>query len=233
LGLLTRIHGAYSDLERVALQQNALGSMAYMFRKFIVPGARRRWGSRRFEGRVDEYVEGNYISMIKFVKQIYKDLRAHKAVVLSRQWASMSDYEKANIVRATGEIVALIAIAVLAAVAVKFAGDDDKEDDVFWNFVAYQTLRLKAELLFFISPAQALKILRSPAASLGVINNTITLFTQLTGPGWQDYQQGPWKDHMKIEKTLIDMTIGVRQYYRLRDIGTQVNLWKSGSTPSQ
>jgi hypothetical protein len=145
----------------------------------------------------------------------------------------MGDYEKANIIRSVGEISALLAMIVLAAVAVKFAGDDDREDDIFWNFVAYQTLRLKAELLFFTSPAQAMKILRSPAASVSVINNTLELATQVFGPGWQDYQQGPWKDHMKIEKTLIDMTIGVRQYYRLRDIGSQVNLWKSGSTASQ
>jgi hypothetical protein len=233
LGLLTRIHGAYSDLERVALQQNSLGSMAYMFRKFIVPGARRRWGARRYEERTEEFVEGNYRSMMRFVGQLYKDLRAHKAVALSKRWATMGDYEKANIIRSVGEISALLAMIVLAAVAVKFAGDDDREDDIFWNFVAYQTLRLKAELLFFTSPAQAMKILRSPAASVSVINNTLELATQVFGPGWQDYQQGPWKDHMKIEKTLIDMTIGVRQYYRLRDIGSQVNLWKSGSTASQ
>lgn len=225
-GILTRLHGAYSDLERVAIQQNAITSMAYMFRKFIVPGFRRRWGARRYEERTEEFVEGNYRTTLRFANNLIKSLRVKKALMLSREWALMSDMEKANIIRSISEIVALIIVTVLASVAVKFAGDDDKEGDLMWNFIAYQTLRLKSELLFFSSPTQTMKILRSPAASITIVENTLKLLTQLTGPGWEDYQQGPWKDHMKIEKTLMDMTIGVKQYYKLRDIGELVDVWK-------
>jgi hypothetical protein len=36
-GILSRLHGEYSDLGRVAIQRGALGRMAFMFRKFVVP----------------------------------------------------------------------------------------------------------------------------------------------------------------------------------------------------
>ena len=225
-GLLTRLHGAYSDLERVAIQQNAITSMAYMFRKFVVPGFRRRWGALRYEERTENFVEGNYRTTMRFVGNLYKTLKSQKALMLSREWALMSELEKANIIRTIGEVVMLIAAIILANVAIKFTEDDDEELDLIWNFFAYQTLRLQSELLFFTSPNETMKILRSPAASVTIIENTLKLLGQLTGPGWEYYEQGPWKDHMKIEKTLIDMSIGVKQYYRLRDIGELVDIWK-------
>lgn len=225
-GHLNRLHGEYSDLGRVAIQQNAITGMAYMYRKFILPGARRRWGARRYEERTEEVHEGNYRTMINFNVQLMKNLRQYKAVMLSKEWAKLDDEEKANMYRAIGEVVSLILAMILIKVATKLASDDDKEGDLFWNFMSYQVLRLKSELMFFISPPQAMKILRSPAASISVVENIFKILQDLTGPGFEEYEQGPWKGHLKIEKKLIDMTIGVRQYFRLRDIGEQIPLWK-------
>ena len=111
--------------------------------------------------------------------------------------------------------------------------DDDDENKMMWNFMAYQALRLRSELLFFISPTAAMQILRSPAAAVSVLENTIKLFTQVTGPGWEEYQQGPWKGHLKIEKTLIDMSIGVKQVYRLRNLAQQVQMMKANIVRTQ
>ena len=115
----------------------------------------------------------------------------------------------------------------------KGLGDDEDKELVMWNFLAYQALRLKSELLFFVSPTASMQILRSPAASMSMVENTIKLVTQVFGPGWQEYQQGPFKDQLKIKKTLIDMTVGVKQYYRLQSLGQQVNLMQSNVVRTQ
>ena len=204
-----------------------------MFRKFIVPGFRRRWGALHYSERTEEWEEGAYVSTTKFAGRLLKNLREMKAMMLSREWQTMDDYEKANVIRTLGEIITLITVIILANVAIKMAGDDDDDHDKAWNFLAYQALRLRSEFLFFVSPMAAMQILRSPAASISVVENTFKLLSQVVGPGWDEYQQGPWKDHLKIEKTLIDLSIGVRQVYRLRNIEEQVTMMKSKVIRSQ
>ena len=91
LGDLAIIHGEYSDLGRVAIQQNAITSMAYMFRKFVIPGFRRRWGSYHYSERVKEFQEGAYVSTAKFARRLIKNLGETKQFMLSREWAIASD----------------------------------------------------------------------------------------------------------------------------------------------
>jgi hypothetical protein len=90
-GILSRLHGEYGALGKVAIQRSALGRMGYLFRHFIVPGFRRRWGKSMYETydytdpdtgkvikkkrlrqdayieRLGQFVEGNYITTGKFI----------------------------------------------------------------------------------------------------------------------------------------------------------------------
>jgi hypothetical protein len=66
-----------------------------------------------------------------------------------------------------------------------------------------------------------MSILRSPAASISVVENIIKLSGQLFHP-MDVYESGSWKGRPKIVKTLMNMTPVERQYYRLRDITDQV-----------
>ena len=85
-GILSRLHGEYSALGKVAIERYALGRMAYLFRHFVVPGFRRRWGGpmwiteinekgekvkklnpAAYSERLGQYVEGNYITSGKFI----------------------------------------------------------------------------------------------------------------------------------------------------------------------
>jgi hypothetical protein len=237
-GFITKIHGDQSDLGRVAAQGSALGSMAMMFRRFVVPTFLRRWGPKRYEERTEEYEEGMYVTTAKFGRRLIRNLEETKSFMLSREWATADDMTKANVIRTIGEVITITSAIILANVAISLAKNAQEQQDEdtamkMWNFMAYQALRLKAEFLFYVSPQSAMQILRSPAASISMVENTIKLATQVMGPGWQDYQQGPFKGHLKLEKTLIDMSIGVKQYYRLREMGDQVGLMKSGIIRSQ
>jgi hypothetical protein len=225
-GLLSRLHGEYSDLGRVALQRLAIGRMAYMFRKFIVPGFKRRYGRKQYIQRLDQFTEGNYVTTFNFLKNLKKDLKIFKYSLMSEEWAALSDHEKANIRRAIGEVTALLSTIALAHFAFSKVTDDDDEDH-FWAFVAYQAFRLRAELLFF-SPKvdEAMSIMRSPMASMSVIENTIRLMDQMFNP-LDQYERGPWKGQYKISKTLINFVPMWKQYYKLRDVEEQIPWFKN------
>lgn len=216
-GILSRLHGEYSDLGKVAIQRGAAGRMAFMFRKFIVPGFKRRWGKRDYIERLGEVVEGNYRTTGRFAGQLARDLIELKFQI-GTHWNEMSDHEKANIRRTITEVAFLVSAIVLANIAiVKIKEIDDEGEERLWAFMAYQALRLKSELLFFMNPADTFAILRSPMASMSVIENLGRLLSQMVTEPTARYERGPWKGQLKINKTLVNTVPGYRQYYRVRD----------------
>ncbi|HUV85369.1 MAG TPA: hypothetical protein VMV86_06625, partial [Methanosarcinales archaeon] len=219
-GLLSRMHGEYSDLGRVALQRMAMGRMAYMFRKFVIPGMKRRYQKMQYIERLDQFVEGNYRTTMRFAGQMMKDLYGFKLALMSEDWAALSDHEKANIHRTITEVAFLVITIILAGAAYKLKDDD--EDERFWAFMSYQAYRLKTELLFF-SPKldESMSIFRSPMASMSVVENIIKLTSQIFTPG-QLYERGPWKGQPKIKRTTINFIPIYKQYYKLRDVEEQI-----------
>jgi hypothetical protein len=251
-GILSRIHGEYSALGRVAIQRYALGRMAYLFRHFVVPGFRRRWGKKGYIERLNQFVEGNYIttgkflgtlggkvfgkteenSKEKFFGRLIINLQSLKLTMFSEEWVKLSVHEKANVQRTLYEVAFLILAIVLANVLASIKPEPDDEEEWkmrYWAFAAYQVFRLQNELLFF-SPKldSAASILRSPAASMSFVENLIKLSGQIFHPS-EVYESGPWKGRPKIIRTLNDMAPITRQIYRVKNIDTQVPwMQKSG-----
>jgi hypothetical protein len=223
-GLLSRMHGEYSDLGRVALQRMALGRMAYQFRKFIMPGWKRRWSGRRYIQRLDQFTEGNYITTGRFVKELVKDMKILNLALMSEEWASLSPHEKANVKRTAGEL-AFLAMTIVLASAI-FSMDGDDEDEWFTSFMAYQLYRFQSELMFFVNPGDAMKILRSPMASMSVIENIGKFIDQSFSPG-ERYERGPWKGELKIKRTMVNFVPIYKQYYRARDVDQQITFFRN------
>ena len=233
-----RMHGDYSNLAKVAIEQNAIGSLAYMFRRFVAPGARRHWGKKRYEERAMQYEEGMYITTAKFLfepligalkmkRNIEADLSEVEQYTWGERWAMLSDHERANIMRTCLEVTSMLIITILLKSLIPAGGDDDKEVVSSYSdeFMIYQLLRLRSEIMFYVSPNQALKILRSPAASLSVVDNVSELTKQILHP-LERYERGPWKGDLKIYKKFVNMVPVYRQMYRLRDVGEQIPWFK-------
>lgn len=225
-GVLSRMHGEYSDLGRVAIQRTALGRMAYMFRKFIVPGFRRRWATRNYNERLGQYTEGNYITTARFFKNYWKDLVSLKFALMSENWAGLSDHEKANVRRTLSEAAFLMATIVIATTLYKM-GEGDDEDKWWASFLTYQAYRLKTELLFFTPKIdEAWSILRSPMASMAVLQNIIDFSNQLGQPG-EVYERGPFKGQLKLKRIMLDFVPLYKQFYKARDIEEQISWFKN------
>ena len=198
--------------------------MAGLFRKFVVPGFKRRWGKSHADTFRGVVVEGYYRTFYNFVRQLVKDLIRWKWNLMSTDWNLLKKREKANIHRMVGELSFLIASVILITIFSKM-GDDD--DEWIIGFGHYQAYRFMSEISFFFNPVQTMNILRTPAATFGVVENLIRLFGQFAdfvdGPG-ERFESGPWKDHRKIEKHIVNVFgIGYKQWFRLRDVETQIN----------
>jgi len=225
---LSRMHGEYSAIGKSELQQQALGRMAIMFRRFVIPGFKRRWEKKQYNNLYGDFTEGNYRTFGRFIKNLSKDLAQLKFSLMTEEWKKLSTRDKANILRTMGEISAFLAASALAALVLRAKEDDDK-DNWALSMAAYQALRLKSELSFFINPAATLQILRSPMASISFAQSLIelvdrALFYPVThGFQFEVYQAGSWKEHYKVEKTLTQMFPVYKQYYRLQDIEDQLS----------
>ena len=62
LRAISKVHGDQSDMAHVAMQSQALTSMALMFRRFVVPTFLRRWGGKHYSEGSGEWEEGMYDS---------------------------------------------------------------------------------------------------------------------------------------------------------------------------
>ncbi len=223
--LLSSIHGEYSQAGRVAVQRYALGRMAYMFRKFVIPGVRRRYQKRQVNNALGEYVEGSYRTTGRFFMTLFKDLRGFQFALMASDWASMTDMEKGNVRKTLVEFTFLMSAIILSNVFIAMKEDADDDEEWIWSFLAYQALRYKTEVGFFINPMEAMKILRSPAASMSVIENSIRLVGQMLPPdfeGFERYERGSWKGRPKIQKTAINFVPGLKQIYRVQNVADQI-----------
>jgi hypothetical protein len=217
------IQGNYSDLGRVALQRTALGRMGIMFRKFMVPGIEKRYKKNTYSERMQDYTEGYYRTTGKFVTNLFKEFKTYQFAVMGEEWEKLSDMEKSNIVRTISELGFVLVSVALAGLMMN--GSDDDKDKWVYDFATYQLLRLKTELLFYTNPAEAMQILRSPAATMSLFETTMKAFAQILKPT-QEYKVGPWKGHLKFEKIMWDFIPVMRSLYQARDVKNQVNFLK-------
>jgi len=227
--LLADLHGDYYRNSIPAWQRLALGRMAGLFRKFIVPGYKRRWGSRHPDTLRGTIAEGYYRTFLRFAHELLRSLWRHKLQLSTEDWRNLTSAEKANVKKTTAELAFLLGAVALITVFTKLKGDDD-DDPWIVDFAYYQSYRFMAEMSFFFNPVQTMNILRSPAASLSMVENSIQLIGQLLDPvdgPFERFERGNWKGHMKIEKHAINLFApGYKQWYRMKYINDQVGWFK-------
>lgn len=170
-----RMHGVYNKADRNAWQKLAIGRMGMMFRKWIKPSLNRRFKSAAYNYDLDSWTEGYYNTSYRFLKQLVKDLKDTQ-LNLGARWDELNPTERANIKRAITEVGHFIAVAAIIGL-IEWSDDDDRP----WliSMIEYQARRLYTELGALLpSPTmvnEGLKILKSPAAGINTIEQTLDL----------------------------------------------------------
>ena len=208
----TYMHGAYGEMNWVALQQGMFGRMALAYRRWIVPGLRRRYSKEGYNYLLDEYREGYYVTAGKFFTKLFKELRLIQTAAWTEDWNNLTDHQKANMKRFSVEIGVMISLLFIAA-AMKDLGDENKDDEwiAYWN---YQASRMKTDMWFYSNPWEAIKLLKSPMAAVSTIESVGKLVHQgLTDP-FAVYVKGEEKGNNKFIKDFYDLVPIYRQLYR-------------------
>ena len=208
-----RMHGIYNKLDRSAIQALALGRMAVMYRKWIVPALNRRFRRTSKNLDLDMWEEGYYRTFGRFLWHALKEVREGQFQLLT-DYHNLTKEEKSNFKRAVTEIGHFIAVCVALA-ALGMGGDDDDDSSYAAKLLELILRRQKAELGSMIpSPYLAnegYRILSSPAAGISTTQGVLDLAGLLNPFNYEEFggedaivESGQWEGYTKATKLVMD-----------------------------
>lgn len=226
-GLYQSLHGNYSRWDTPAYNKYALGRAAAMFRKWVKPGWDRRFEFSKFADRdtYDEQLRANiagYYSITgSFLKDVISDVRTLKTLTVLSKYKTLPEWKKAGIRKSIHELLSVAGTVLIGSILGSTLEDmDDDEDRRLMIMAVYQAKRLQKELAFYRDPVSAFEILKTPAASLSLVENTFKLVNQMVR--MERYAEGgPREGQLKALKTLKRTVPVVGQVDRLSKISME------------
>tara|TARA_R110000803_G_scaffold7596_2_gene24456 strand:- start:267 stop:4826 length:4560 start_codon:yes stop_codon:yes gene_type:complete len=188
-GLGRRTNQIKGKFDAPILQRTWYGKMIGLFRSWVSPGIRRRYGHGGFTGstiHMDEELgtltQGYYIS---FANMVTESFQRNKGDVF-KTYGEMTELERQNIKRTLTELSALVATSAL----IFYLGSKD-DDERGWaaNFILYQATRYQMEIKQWtpvVGTKEAFRILKSPTATARPIEDGISILEQIL------YQELPY-----------------------------------------
>jgi hypothetical protein len=167
------------SMDRSRYQRRWWGKLVGLFRNWMPPGIRRRFGHAdgvHIDEELGNATEGMYVSFARWMTDIFTTQGA--LANLPESWNSRTDMEKANIKRTGMELgfgVMLMALSTLLMSMV----DDDEEETPLHSFMLYQTMRLKSEMFQYMSLGDAYRMIKSPTPTARPIGNILDLISHL------------------------------------------------------
>lgn len=218
--VIKQLHGNYDANNLAMIQRHAGGKMAFMLRKWLIPGVQRRWrGVSTFYKKaedledtdifysefLDQRIEGYYTTSMRYLNQVKGDLFKLQLGLVAAKWNEMTDYEKSNVKKTVME-GALITLTMIASTLLAgLAKDADDEEKEMYYRLAYTFRRLQGETTFYLDPRETLKIMSSPAASISMIKNTSDAMALLFTDPLAKYKIGDRKGEYKLKKKIFKL----------------------------
>jgi len=221
--LVKNLHGVYNSFDKAMLSRRWYGKLALMFRKYFFKAITSRYGAKYVDYELGT-VEGGYWR--EFASKILADMKEYKFGVLQRMWTKegYDEFQKAAINKTLYEMAVIIATFVLIGVA--SADDDDKS----WlnSEMELQLTRFSADITQYINPADFIRVIRNPAASINMIEKWISWFTQLFHP-FEEYQRASGfakKGDKKLYIKTLKLLPVVRQFINLLTPEEQIKFYQ-------
>ena len=206
-GVNQRLQGIYNTNDKNMFESQAVGVLVMMFRKWMVPSFRRRYGRANYNFMTESWYEGFYESLFIFLAnniEDWKDDMTHLRTVVTTNWSKLTPQEKANITRALTEVGTLIGITMTILLMGRVHMEDDKEgkgfSDWLYEMTMYQLYRLRTEVGAMSPNLQLAKeagtILAEPFAGMRVIENALSSVQALIPSNWKkEVKSGKYKGH--------------------------------------
>lgn len=183
-----RLHGVYNTSDRPMAERYMVGRQLTMFRKFVVPGIKKRYKKLSIDHNLGTTTEGYYVTFFRLMKTEFNELK---------NWAMFNEnnlepMEKANLRRFLFEAGAMLLLSVIIAGLSSMYEDDD--DKTLLGYPMYLAYRLRSEMKFYYDPKDSMRILRSPTVTYTMLERITKFVGQLTDPT-AEYQKdyGMWE----------------------------------------
>ena len=153
-------------------QRSALGKVLTLFRNYLQPQLRKRFGhgdGYHVDQEAGSVTRGMYLSAFDYLKNMFTQGRF-----------ALSDYsetDQQNIRRAFFETAVILATYAIGRALAGMMSDDD-DDSYALRFFAYQAKRLNTEMLQFLNPKEAMRIIDSPTATANLLRKWTGLIDQ-------------------------------------------------------
>jgi hypothetical protein len=167
-GIGRRTNQVKGKFDSPILSKSWYGKMINLFRSWVVPGIRRRYGHGGMTGstiHTDEEMgavtQGMYVSFFNLLSESVVDgVKSPLGV-----YNYMSPMEQQNVKRTLIEISSLVAAMALVAA---LSNLDEEDETYLSNFTLYQAKRFQTEILQWtplVGTKEAFRILKSPSAT--------------------------------------------------------------------
>lgn len=211
------LFGIYNDDDACAANRVAVGRMMLQYRKWMKAQFNKRFMKNQYDITLEQWQEGYYRTFLRTAQELLAGKQ--KLGALLGKNSVLTPHEQANIKRALTEIALFIGVWALASL---MEWPDDKDRPWAMKLAEYSSKRLYHELgQLTLSPAlpgETLKTVRSPAASLSLIDDTFRLVCSILDPrDWVDEaQSGPYKGHSTLFRNAMKGPLpGLRQYKQI------------------
>jgi hypothetical protein len=224
-GINESLDGIYSKADKSIAQRYAVGRLAFLFRRFVVPTFSKRWknfSGPKFNVKRNAMEEGFYISLFKFLAALTKEMKLANINMshFKNEWNKTEKFRQANVKRAATELITLLALALITKL---MEGEIDDDDEPALAFTFYQLNRMYVELGAFAPPigvTEAFKLVKSPAAGVNTLQDLTRLTFDLFHP-WDEFEGGKHEGDLKIYWHTIKMIPIVNQVEKLKGIDEQ------------
>jgi hypothetical protein len=177
-------HGNYSKQDYVALNRRWFGKLLLLFRKWLKPGWDRRFKKEYYDHRMKHDIAGNYAVTAQFWKSLTGNIGSFMTGMTfysrTAQFKALPEWKKAQVIKTYREIYLVAALSVIASFLMGMESDVPEDERSFvLNMSEFLAHRLNSEMKFFVNPSDAMRILKSPTATMGTydkIRKTLDAF---------------------------------------------------------
>lgn len=143
-GINKRMHGVYNSFDRELAQRTAVGRLVFMYRKFFLPGVKRRFKATGYNLETGHVDEGIYRTFWRVALTESNELLA----LLSKKDSTLTEYEKSNIRKTATEYAMIILLGLIVKLLqnIREAGDDDDPEVIASTYALFFAMRLRTEL---------------------------------------------------------------------------------------
>lgn len=204
-GIVKKTNQLKGGMDKTLLERQNSTRLVFIFRKFIPPAYRKRFGHSNGGYHVDvelgDLTEGFYITTARALSSAGRSFmkgqfaESFKTLFIPSKSKYVNDVQLQNMRRFWHEQIYITVLYYLTQLLRGMMDDDDEYDNYAAHFAIYQMYRMRTELTAFRDISEAGRILKNPTAASQVLTDLQEFF--LAGKDYTAYQMGlpvPEKD---------------------------------------